>query len=270
MPELPEVETVAGELRSQIIGKNIKSISIYWDRTFEDHINLPLVEQTIWKIDRKGKYLILFLNRGNLIIHLRMTGQLLYFDRPPDDEDQHIRFKFIFQDASELHFVDTRKFGRIYYVPDSEQFLDHVGMDALDSRMNLTNFKSLLVRSNMNIKAFLLNQKAISGLGNIYVDEALFRTGLHPSAIVSKLSGVRVKKLYLNIISILNEAIKNMGSTISDYRDSYGNTGNNQQFLRVYGREGEPCVICTTPIIKIRFAGRGTYFCPKCQKNSRI
>jgi formamidopyrimidine-DNA glycosylase len=269
MPELPEVETVARELRSQIIGKQIRSVSVYWDRSFEDHCNMPLVEQKINSIGRKGKYLIVNVDDGCLIIHLRMTGQLLFYAQAPLDEDKHLRFKFIFQDEGELHFVDTRKFGRIYYVSDSDSFLDHVGMDALDSRMSFERFQNILSSSNMNLKSFLLNQKYISGLGNIYVDEALFRTSLHPAAIVSKLSKRKIKILYENIINILNDAINNMGSTISDYRDSYGNSGNNQKFLKVYGRKDEPCLVCDTPIVKIRFAGRGTFLCPKCQQKNR-
>jgi len=269
MPELPEVETVASELRSQIINKKLKQISVFWDRTFEDYCSEILEGQSIKYIGRKGKYLILNLDHTQLVIHLRMTGQLLFYDQAPDQENKHLRFKFHFTDQSELHFVDTRKFGRIYHIQNTEEFLGHVGMDALDSRMNKERFKILLNSSKMNIKAFLLNQKSISGLGNIYVDEALFRTGLHPSTKVASLSDSKKEELFDHVSHILIDAIKNMGSTISDYRDSYGNEGNNQRFLKVYGRGGEPCVTCGTAITKIRFAGRGTYYCPQCQINRR-
>lgn len=265
MPELPEVETVARELRELIIGKTIKNIHTYWYKSFNNQSSIPISGQVIEKIGRKGKYLSIQLTQSALIIHLRMTGQLLY-NYKPDSDENHIRLKIIFTDNTTLLFIDTRKFGRIYHVNTADDILYKIGMDAIDPEMDDKLFKVLLKKSKLNIKSFLLAQDKIAGVGNIYADESLFRAGIHPASITDKIPDRKIKILHEHILSILHTAIKNMGSTISDYRDSYGNSGNNQKFFRVYQRTGESCVNCSTPISKLKIAGRGTHFCPECQK----
>jgi len=266
MPELPEVETVANELRSSVIGKKIEYIEALWSRSFDNRDDNLLTEQVIESIDRRGKYLILNLTRSFLIIHLRMTGQLLYFDNESDaDFNDYIRVIIKFSNGL-LLFRDVRKFGRIYHVHDAQSFLTHVGPDALDKKVTASVFKNSLAASKMNIKAFLLSQKYISGMGNIYTDEALFASGIYPAKTADSIKRRKAENLFLNMQGILKASIQNMGSTISDYRDPSGNKGTNQLYFNVYGREGQPCKVCKTPIKKIKFAGRGTHFCPRCQR----
>ncbi|MGD9898449.1 MAG: DNA-formamidopyrimidine glycosylase [Calditrichaceae bacterium] len=265
MPELPEVETVAVELRSLVTGKVIETVRPFWEKSFQNMSFQPLTGQRIKSIGRKGKYLIFRLSNTFLIIHLRMTGQLVYQNDTNNLSENHLRVKIHFDDGSSLNFKDTRKFGRIYHVDHDESFLENVGRDALDPKMDMKIFKNLLSLSRMSIKAFLLSQKYISGLGNIYVDESLFRAGIHPGTSAAAIPDRRAGELFLVLQQVLRSAVKNMGTTISDYRDAFGNSGNNQRFLKVYGRQGLPCGVCGTPVKKIKFAGRGTHFCPMCQ-----
>jgi formamidopyrimidine-DNA glycosylase len=151
-------------------------------------------------------------------------------------------------------------------VENPKLFLAHIGPDALDKDVTLPFFKDILSSSKMNIKAFFLSQKFISGMGNIYTDEALFASGINPAQIASSIKNKKAEKLFINMQTILKAAITNMGSTISDYRAPSGNKGTNQFYFNVYGREGLPCKVCNTMIRKIKFAGRGTHFCPKCQR----
>lgn len=266
MPELPEVETVARELRLRIIGKEINAIEALWSRSFQNMTDSELSGQHILEVGRRGKYLILKMTKTWLVAHLRMTGQLLYFEQTDDcDFDDYIRVVITFSDQSCLLFKDVRKFGRIYHVENPDDQIAHVGTDALE--VDIEYFSKCLKACKMNIKAFLLSQKYISGVGNIYADEALFLSGLHPSVISNKIKEKKARFLFENIQYVLKNSIVNMGSTISDYRDPAGEKGKNQFYFKVYGRTGLPCTVCGTPIEKIRFAGRGTHFCPECQKN---
>lgn len=266
MPELPEVEIIAGGLRKTVVGKIIQDIIPVWDKSFENRSSVKLSGQRIESIGRKGKYLIIRLTKTSLIVHLRMTGQILYSDQINKDQLSHIRVKILFNDGSCVLFKDTRKFGRIYYLEDERLILSKVGIDALDPQINLGYFSEALKKSRMNIKAFLLSQKYISGIGNIYVDESLFRARIHPASAADKIKDNNAGILYNRIREVLNTAIENMGSTISDYRDTFGNSGNNQNYFKVYQCTGQPCEVCNTPIKKIKLAGRGTHFCPSCQK----
>jgi len=266
MPELPEVETVARELRSLIIGKDIKEIETFWHKSFDNRSAEVLAGQKVQKIGRQGKYLIIHLTISYLIIHLRMTGQLIFRNGAENSSEKHIRAKIKFQDRSSLYFKDTRKFGRIFHADAISLILKKVGIDALDPNLSETVFLKLLRNRKMNIKAFLLNQNFIAGVGNIYADESLYRAGIHPLSIANKVPIKKLKALFKYILEVLQTATENMGSTISDYRDSYGISGKNQKYLRVYQRTNEQCYSCDTSIEKIRVAGRGTHFCPKCQK----
>ena len=194
-----------------------------------------------------------------------MTGQLL-FNSSLDIDDTHIRAIILFTDNTALLFKDTRKFGRIYHVNDIDDIFYKIGIDAIDPKLDEYTFKDMVKKSKINIKSFLLAQDKIAGVGNIYADESLFRAGIHPASVTNKISDKKVKDLHRHLLDILLTAIDNMGSTISDYRDSYGNTGNNQKFFRIYQRTGEPCLNCSTPVSKSKIAGRGTHFCSKCQR----
>jgi formamidopyrimidine-DNA glycosylase len=266
MPELPEVETVVRELKSLIIGKEILSITPLWLKSFDQKSKTKITGQNVEKISRQGKYIIMHLTGSYLIVHLRMTGQMLFKNDNTKVVDPHIRVLIQFTDDTALHFKDTRKFGRIYHVDHPESVLQKVGIDALDPNLKEEWFVSALKKSRMNIKALLLSQRLLSGIGNIYADESLFRSGIHPGSIAARIPGNLMISLFNNIRDVLTSAVENMGSTISDYRDSYGNKGNNQNFLKVYQRNGKPCEKCGRPILKVRMAGRGTHFCNKCQK----
>ncbi len=263
MPELPEVETVARELRAVLPGKAICSLELFWEKTYESRNRTPLYGQRFKSIGRRGKYLLLNLEKGVLVVHLRMTGQLLV--RPKGAEGRHVhdRVCFTLDDDRELVFRDSRKFGRILYVESAEPVLAKLGTDAMAESLTPAHFADMLRGRTMNIKAFLLSQSYIAGLGNIYVDEALFLSGVHPLT-----AACNVKDpagLFRHIRKVLQRSIDNMGSTISDYRNTRGNEGMNQRYFNVYGRQGLPCKNCGTSIEKIKVAGRGTHLCPRCQ-----
>ncbi len=265
MPELPEVETVVNELINVVEFQTIKSHHIYWHKTFVENSAYELNNQKIEEIRRHGKYIIFSLSRSFLIIHLRMTGKLL-FHRHIEEKQKHDRAVIYFSDGSELVFNDIRKFGRIYHTDSTKEILRNVGLDAMDSRLTPERFYEMLNSSRRNIKAFLLSQQYISGLGNIYVDEILFRAEISPFTISIAIDEETAENLLWILQETLAIAIDNMGTTISDYRDAFGNFGTNQKFLKVYQRQGLPCFNCGTPIKRITFAGRGTHFCPVCQK----
>ncbi len=267
MPELPEVETVARELRAVLPGKKIRSLELYWEKTFEHQDAPPLPGQRFGTIGRQGKYLLLNLDKSVLVIHLRMTGQLLVRRSGQQARHSHDRVRFLLNDGLELIFRDSRKFGRIRHVLSAEPLLRKLGTDAMDQKLTAALFGSMLQKSAMNIKAFLLSQKYIAGLGNIYVDEALFLSALHPLTPAREVSGA--EPLFNNIRLVLQRSIDNMGSTISDYRNTKGNEGLNQRYFNVYGRQGLPCKKCGGPIEKIRVAGRGTHICPRCQQRGK-
>ena len=267
MPELPEVETVVRELETKIIGQTIKSIEIHWSKTFVNLSEYTLDGQNVNSLARKGKYIIINLDYSVLIVHLRMTGQLLVgYNNDNDQDKKYLRTVISFTNDNNLYFNDKRKFGRIYHIDNADQLLSKIGVDAMHPDFNEKLLLDYLKSSKMNVKSFLLSQKYISGLGNIYVDESLFRASIHPKSICHKIPKKTVYKLYHKIKSVLIFAIEHMGSTISDYRDVNGNPGSTQDFFKVYQQTGKPCPICEHPINKDRIAGRGTHFCIKCQK----
>ncbi len=263
MPELPEVETVIREIRPRITGKKIEKLDVLWPKTFEHRFRIPLAGRTIVQVDRIGKYIILKLDKGNLIIHLRMSGQLLL---NPAAIPAHLRVLMHMEGGLRMAFNDVRKFGRWYFVQSEKEVLKQIGMDALAPELTCTVFKKMLKKSGMGIKAFLLSQRFIAGLGNIYVDESLFRSRIHPLSVSAKLSAEAAGRLFAEIRKVLNFAIDQMGSTISDYRDANGKVGNAQNFFYVYQQQGRPCVTCGATILKQKISGRGTHFCPECQK----
>jgi len=264
MPELPEVETVVREILPELSGQFIADIDILWERTFQNKSLDTLAGRQIKDVSRQGKYIIIELSSTYLIIHLRMTGQLLFsldgFDK------KHVRMIIQLKNGRKLYFRDVRKFGRIYHVDDPQTVLENTGIDALDEANTEKYFLELVKNRKLNIKTFLLSQKYISGVGNIYADECLFRAGLHPESVTGKIPKKRIKLLYNEIKYVLNFAIDNMGSTISDYRDAFGESGSAQNFFKVYQRAGQACFECGREIRKIKTAGRGTHFCAKCQK----
>jgi len=274
VPELPEVETVRRTLEPVIVGKTIERCEIYYQRLLPQAGASQFCGQvrnrTIREIVRRGKYLIIDLNGElELIVHLRMTGQLIY--KPTQDLplQKHVSARFWFRDNGELRFVDQRKFGTMYLTQKGDYQGIH-GLFTLGPEPLADGFTwhvlAEKLKSMRAIKTILLDQTKIAGLGNIYADEALYRAGVHPLKPGSCLGGTEVKKLHQSIVAVLKEAIASHGTTIKDYRTGSGDTGNFQNKLRVYRRTGKPCGNCQTLIERIKVGGRSTHFCPNCQR----
>lgn len=277
MPELPEVETVRKGLAQLVIGKTIERVHVSWPRIIRTDESLEqwqheLIGQTIEGIGRRGKYLVFQLSDYLLISHLRMEGKYLYY---PDENSlqtemaKHTHVRYYFTDGSQLHYHDVRKFGRIERLKTADldtYFLEKkLGPEPVADEFLLEIFQKQLRLIKKAIKPALLEQKLVVGLGNIYVDETLFRSRIHPGTAANRLSEEQVSLLHQTIMAVLDEAIEAGGSTIRSYKNSLGEAGSFQQILKVYGRQDEPCVVCGTLIHKIQFAQRGTHFCPHCQ-----
>ncbi len=268
MPELPEVETVARELRLVLPGLKIESLTAIYPKSFENRAAQYSLTQTISEISRQGKYLIFRLDNTFLIAHLRMTG-VFSFHTGSESTGKYCRVLIRFTDHSQLQFLDTRKFGRIWHVAEISEITGQLGKDALDPYWTEKTFSTALNASRQGIKALLLGQSVISGLGNIYTDEILFASGIHPLSISATIPARKKIELFQNIHATLRFAIGQMGSTISDYRTVNGESGNFQNYFRVYAQTGKPCPQCARPIQRIRAAGRSTHYCPYCQKLSK-
>ena len=272
MPELPEVETLARDLRPLLVGAKFADVEVRWPRT----VALPAAEEfarqlpghEILDVGRRAKFLLLSLSGPcYLLIHLRMSGQVRV-EPGTTLPDNHVRLIFHLADGRQLIFSDTRKFGRVYLLDDPSIVLGHLGPEPLADDFTVDAFADLLSRRKGALKPLLLNQRFLAGLGNIYTDEALFVAGLHPLRKADTLSGGEVRRLYAAIRQVLQRAIGNRGTTLADgrYRDAQGQPGHNRESLLVYHRQGEPCLRCGTPIQRIVVAGRGTHFCPTCQR----
>jgi formamidopyrimidine-DNA glycosylase len=272
MPELPEVHTIAQDLDKLIRGKQVASATIRWERIITcptpDEFRRRITGTTILGVARRGKYLVLQLSGGScLLIHLRMTGQLLTTP-PPNSDRKHVHLVLDFVDGTSLHYVDQRKFGRLYLVDDTGPILGCLGPEPLSDTFSAEELGRMLAERRRRIKPLLLDQHFLAGLGNIYVDEALHDAGIHPLRRANELSREEVKRLHGSIVAVLRCGIANRGTTLSDYRDARGEEGSNQEHLQVVRRQGQPCLQCGTPIERMKLEQRGTYFCPVCQPAS--
>ncbi len=272
MPELPEVETVAADLRRQLIGARFVGAHILWPRTLAEPdpeaLNARLAARQVIDIGRRGKYLMLHLDSGEaLIIHLRMTGQLeIVTDGAPVLGGVHLRARFDLEDGRRLAFTDARKFGRIWLVKDAETVVGKLGPEPLDWTFTPETLAARLRGRRVAIKALLLDQTVVAGVGNIYADEALFLAGVHPQRRAASLSTDEIGLLCEAIRLVLRESIDQRGTMLRDYRTPYGQDGTYQNHLRVYQQTGQPCPRCGTTIERIRVTQRGTHFCPRCQQ----
>jgi formamidopyrimidine-DNA glycosylase len=259
VPELPEVETVVRTLAPYLVGRRIVSVR-FTSRfvTPGDRAKLAkrLAGRKIESIARRGKFIVIALDEGALAIHLGMTGKLLTAGLATP----HTHGNFTLDDGV-LLYDDPRQFGRIEW---GDARVRKLGPEPLD--IGLAEFTANLRKRKTRIKPLLLNQAFLAGMGNIYVDEALFASGIHPLASASRLSAARAAKLHQAMVETLRLAIEHRGSSISDYVDAEGNRGDFQTLHRVYGRGGEPCVRCGTAIKKVVVGGRGTHYCPVCQR----
>jgi formamidopyrimidine-DNA glycosylase len=271
MPELPEVETVARGLRRLLLGRTITGATVHWPRTVAcpplDEFCAQVTGRRVVAVGRRAKYIVIGLDRGYLLIHLKMSGRL-HVVPAGQPLGKHTRALFDLDDGSQLRFEDIRKFGRIYLVDDLEQVTAGLGPEPLTDDFSLDDLRRLLARRSGRLKALLLNQQFLAGLGNIYADESLFAARLSPLRPANSLTPDEQARLYESIRGVLSSAIASGGTTLDDqgYTDVDGLAGAYQQRIAVYGRRGQPCLICGTPIERVIVAGRSTHFCPQCQK----
>ena len=269
MPELPEVETVKEKLKKELLNKKINDIKVLYNgiiATDLDSFKKNIKNQEIINITRRGKFLIFELTNYYLVSHLRMEGK--YFIKDITDEinkHEHVIFYF---DNFTLRYHDTRKFGKMYLVDKDKLYLDtplsHIGLEPWDKELTVNYLKDKYYTNN-HIKTLLLNQDIIAGIGNIYADEILFLSKINPNKLGKELSDKELESIIKNTKIVLEQGIKNKGTTIHSF-SSLGVTGDNQSHLLVHTKEGIPCSVCGTIIKKIRVNGRGTYYCPTCQK----
>jgi len=277
VPELPEVETVRRGLEPALVGRRFDHVDIYDARLVRPYdpaeVAAELSGERVASVGRRGKYLIVGFETGRvLLIHLRMTGSLRHARRGSLQDDPHRRAVVRLDNASDVAYRDVRRFGTWLLLEpgELEPYLDErVGPEPLDVTFTAAVLGGRLANRRAPLKPALLDQHTVAGLGNIYVDEALWRARLHPLRPANGLDREELRRLHRAIRATLERGIERQGSTLRDYAAPDGASGSMQDEFRVYGREGEPCERCGTPIAKIRLGGRGTWFCPQCQADSR-
>lgn len=272
MPELPEVETVRRGLEKLILGKKISNINIRYSKMIKtdlDEFKRVLPGQVVKSMGRRGKYLLFYLSDKVLISHLRMEGKYFYYpDQVPERKHAHLFIQFA--DGATLVYEDVRKFGTMeLLVPEllEAYFLSKkLGPEPTEQDFDLPTFQKALQRSKKTIKSHLLDQTLVAGLGNIYVDEVLWKAKIHPTRLSNSLTAKEARKVHDETIKVLGQAVEKGGSTIRTYTNAFGEDGTMQEFHQVYDKAGHECSRCGAMIEKIQLGGRGTHFCPKCQR----
>jgi formamidopyrimidine-DNA glycosylase len=273
LPELPEVETTARSLRPSLVGRRVRAVDgVDWPRmlpnTSEAELREVLIDRTVQSVGRRGKYLLIgFEDDVWLTVHRKMSGNLL-LEPPEGPRAVHTHLVVTFDNDLEMRFVDPRKFGRVNLFRSSVQLNDflaeRLGPDSLEE-LDETVLASKLKGRSGRIKTLLLDQAFVSGVGNLYADEALWEARLHPLRPANSLSAEEIRRLAAAIKSVLTLGIERRGTSFSTYLDADGSRGDNQEFLNVYGREGQACPRCGAPISRIVIGQRSAYFCPKEQ-----
>ncbi|MEC0089272.1 DNA-formamidopyrimidine glycosylase [Paenibacillus macquariensis] len=277
MPELPEVETIIRTLNVLVKGKTIDHVSVHLARIIQrpddiEEFAFLLQGHTILGVERRGKFIRILLDGLVIVSHLRMEGRYgLYTSEEPVEKHTHVVFHF--NDGTELRYKDVRQFGTMHLFATGEDMvslpLSKLGLEPLDKSFTLAQFKQILAGKKTKIKSVLLNQAYVVGIGNIYVDESLFKAGIHPESTTESLNDKQIERLHAAIVSILLESIEAGGSSIKSYVNGQGELGMFQQQLLVYGRQNKPCVNCSSIIEKTVVGGRGTHFCPTCQPDTK-
>jgi formamidopyrimidine-DNA glycosylase len=288
VPELPEVETIRRQLEPELRGRRVEELEVLdprWTRPVAPRkLERRVGGRKIVALRRRGKYLLLDLEQGvTLVMHLRMTGNLLLVDEgdlvaPPASSDllpvgdPYLRARFVLDDGRELRFSDARRFGEAFLLPTErveERFSGRLGIEPLSKEFTAGAIERIAAGRRAPLKSFLLDQTGIAGLGNIYADEALFRAELHPLSPAGSMRRAHAEALREGVIETLLAGIGGGGASIDDYLDSRGRRGSMQDEFLVHTREGRPCPRCGTAIRRILVAGRSTYFCPNCQVRLR-
>ena len=271
MPELPEVQTVVNNLNPVLCGKSIKSVSNPngYQNVFENgsltYYNSFLKNKIINNIYRRGKYIIFKLNSGYAIVHLRMTGKLVV-KQPNEKNMKYVSFKLSLSNNKKLFFEDIRKFGRIYINKNIHWLENKIGIEPLSDKFTSTFLYKILNDHRRMIKPLLLDQKYIAGLGNIYVDEALWDSGIHPQTLSNNITRKKTQSLSISIKKILTKAISYQGTTIINFSYGQNQAGNFSEELQIFGKNNSPCPKCESIIKKIFVSQRGTHYCKNCQK----
>ena len=268
MPELPEVQTVVNGLKEDLVGDRITCITPIWEKVLSNFIPSDLFINDrmtlIQDVTRRAKFIIIHFPSSILAIHLRMTGKLFF---PVANQiPKHTTAVIKLDSRKKLIFHDTRKFGRIYLYNDLTPINERHGPEPLGKNFSVGWLHRALQQRKRNIKALLLDQSFLAGLGNIYVDESLWAAGIHPGSISNALPAARIRRLHEAVQAILKAAITAKGTTIIDFSYLNGQSGRYTSQLRIFGRKGQPCITCGRDIEKIKVAGRGTYVCSRCQK----
>lgn len=274
MPELPEVETIRSFIEKRVQHKVITAIDVSLPRlirntTAENFVSV-LTGTTIEGVSRRGKYLFLHCSGpSSVLVHLRMTGSLLYEDQPGAFSGRAVHVVFSLTEGR-LLYRDIRTLGCLWLVPSEGptgiKGYDNLGPDAISPAFTAEGLYRLLKETSRPVKTVLLDQTKVAGIGNIYVDEALFRAGIRPLRRAHRVTKKEAAKLHEAITDVLHEGLEHGGTTIRNFISGNGKEGQNQENLRVYGREGTPCTVCGTTIEYVKLNGRGTNYCPKCQK----
>ncbi len=271
MPELPEVETIRRGLEPLISGRVVAGVGVHFEGSVKHpspaEFSCGLQDRKIEGMARRGKYLLILLSgEGRLVIHLGMTGALLWV-RPPTRNTVHLRAVFYFSGSNDLYFYDPRKFGKMWLLKKGESLacLERLGPDWWEEVNWPVFIEGLERRKKSRIKPLLLDQCLFSGLGNIYVDEALYRARIHPGKRAGELTEGKKGELYRAVKETLSQGISAGGTSTRDYLNAGGERGRYQQKLKVYGKKGQPCGCCGAVIERIVLAGRGTCYCPGCQ-----
>ncbi len=275
MPELPEVETIRRDLEPLVVGRRIVGVEVDAG-TIELLAGAPievlrenLVGRQFTSMGRRGKYLLLGLDDGRtLVVHLRMTGRLVWREReaPPEPYE---RARLVLDGGSDLRWSDLRKFGTWRIVESADEIVRRLGPEPIDGDFSLAALRAALAGRSAPVKAVLLDQRRVAGLGNIYVDEALFEARVRPDTPAGALSPAAVRRLFASTRAVLERGIEHRGASFKDYVDGQGNPGQQHMYVQVFRRTGKPCYACGAAIERTVVGGRATHFCPRCQPRAR-
>ncbi len=275
MPELPEVETIRRDLEPLVVGRRIVAVDVDPGTIMLlagapiEALRSNLAGRTFSSLGRRGKYLLFGLDDGRTFVaHLRMTGRIVW-RRSDAPEEQYQRAKLTLDNDYDLRWSDLRKFGTWRIVEDPAEVTAKLGPEPIDSEFTLARFRAALAGRTAPVKAVLLDQRRMAGLGNIYVDEALFEARVRPDTPARALGPIVTGRLFAACRSVLEKGIANRGASFKDYVDGHGDAGSQHMYVQVFRRDGKPCYTCGTMIERTVVGGRGTHYCPKCQRKTR-